>query len=390
LLQYVHLASMMRPCLSITCYALALATAVLAAPPGPVSLPRQNAPFLITPITDFAEPWALDFLPDNRILVTEKAGTLRLVDPFTGTKGQITGVPPVMYGGQGGFGDIAVHPNFDDNSLVYISYVEAGEGALIGAAVARTKLVLDNSGGGELTCLEVIWRQTPKADTNVLFGHRILFSSEDDETILWITSGDRQLGDPAQDLLSNLGKLVRLNDDGTIPEGNPFASQGGTAAQVWSLGFRNSLGIDFDEDGRLWAIEQGPSGGDEIDLIVEGGNYGWPVVSEGDEYNGQPIPDHSTRPDMEAPKAWWTPVIAPSSMIIYKGDLFPAWKGDAIITGLQSQGLVRVALSGTTAQEAERVPLGRRMRAVRESADGTLWTLEDGAGGRLLKHTPLS
>lgn len=375
----------MRLGLSTTCYALALISATLAAPWQPAL--RQSAPFQITPITDFAEPWALAFLPNDLILVTEKAGTLRLVNPATGFKGQVTGVPPVRYGGQGGLGDIVLHPQFADNSLVYISYAEPGDGSIqSGAAVARARLVLDDNGGGALRCLEVIWRQTPKADTNVLFGQRILFGN-DNSTTLWISSGDRQLGGSAQDLSTNLGKILRLNDDGTIPAGNPFANQGGVAAEVWALGFRNPLGIDFKE-GHLWAVEQGPMGGDEIDLIVKGGNYGWPLVSEGQGYDGQPIPDHSTRPDFQAPKAWWTPVIAPSSMIIYKGNLFPSWKGDALITGLQSQGLVRVDISGTTAQEAQRMPMGRRIRCIRESADGALWTLEDGAGGRLLKLTP--
>ena len=365
-----------------TCYALSLVTGAVAAP-GHVA-PRQN-PFQSTPITDFAEPWSLAFLPDDRILVTEKAGTLRLVDPATNAKGQITGVPPVRYGGQGGLGDVALHPQFAENSLVYISYAEPGDGVQSGAAVARARLVLDSNGGGALEDLEVVWRQSFKDASNGHFGHRILFSAN---STLWITSGDRQLFDPAQDMSGNLGKIIRLNDDGTIPEGNPFASSGGVAAQVWALGIRNPLGVDFDAEGRLWEIEMGPMGGDEFNLIEAGANYGWPIVSQGNHYDGRPIPNHETRPEFNAPKAFWVPVISPASMVIYKGDLFPSWKGNALISALGAQGLVRVEISGETAREAQRMSMGRRMRCVRESADGVVWMLEDGPGGRLLRLTP--
>jgi glucose/arabinose dehydrogenase len=363
-----------------TTYALALVSGALAAPPSVT--PRQ-APFQTTPITDFDEPWALALLPDNRILVTEKRGNLRLVDPTAKSKGTITGVPSVSYAGQGGLGDVALHPQFAENNLVYISYAESGGGSQAGAAVARAKLVLNSNGGGALQDLEVVWRQSQMVTSTGHFGHRILF---DANSTLWISSGERQQFDPAQDMTTNLGKIIRLNDDGTVPEGNPFS--GGVAAQVWALGIRNPLGIDFDEQGRLWEVEMGPMGGDEINLIEKGGNYGWPIVSQGDHYDGQPIPDHNTRPEFIAPKAFWNPVISPASMIIYKGDLFPNWKGNALISGLGAQGLVRVEISGDTAREAERLPMGRRMRCVRQSADGALWVLEDGAGGRLLKLTP--
>ena len=364
-------------------YALGLVTAALAVP-WQVT-PRQAAPFQTTPITDFAEPWALAFLPDDRILVTEKSGKLRLVDPATKAKGEITGVPPVRYGGQGGLGDVVLHPQFAENSLVYISYAEPGNGVQSGAAVARARLVLNSNGGGALEGVEVVWRQTPKADGSGHFAHRILFGAD---SMLWISSGDRQLFDPAQDMSMNLGKILRLNDDGTVPEDNPFADAGGVGAQVWALGIRNPLGFDWDDEGRLWEIEMGPMGGDEFNLIEKGGNYGWPLVSEGDHYDGEPIPDHSTRPEFLPPKASWVPVISPASMVIYKGDLFPNWKGNALISALSAQGLVRVEISGTTAREAQRISMGRRMRCIRESADGALWMLEDGAGGRLLKLTP--
>lgn len=348
---------------------------------------RQASPIQSTPIAEFAEPWAMAILPDERILVTEKIGNLVLVDPATSAKGQISGVPNVVYGGQGGLGDVVLHPDFAENSLVYFSYAEPGCGSEeSGAVVARAKLVLDSNGGGALEDPEVVWRQTPKDPSSGHFSHRILFGADN---TLWISSGDRQLFYPAQDMSTNLGKILRLNDDGSIPEGNPFADQGGVAAQVWALGVRNPLGFDLDAQGRLWEVEMGPAGGDEFNLIEKGINYGWPTVSNGNHYNGTAIPDHDTQPEFTPPKVWWTPVISPASMIIYKGDLFSEWKGNAIISGLGALGLVRVEIADDlSAREAERVPMGVRMRCVREGPDGTLWTLEDGAGGRLLKVTP--
>ena len=367
-----------------TAYALALVAGAFAAPSPQDVAARQANPFQTTTIADFAEPWALAFLPDNRILVTEKRGNLRLVDPTTKAKGTITGVPSVRYGGQGGFGDVAIHPKFAENSLVYISYAEAS-GGQTRAVVARAKLVLNTSGGGALQGLEVIWRQSQNVQGDGHYAHRILF---DANSTLWISSGERQQFEPAQSMTSNLGKIIRLNDNGTIPEGNPFASSGGVAAQVWALGIRNPLGIDFDEQGRLWEVEMGPMGGDEINLIEKGANYGWPAVSEGSHYDGRAIPKHNTRPEFIAPKAFWNPVISPAGLIIYKGDLFKSWKGNAIISALGAQGLVRVEISGTTAREAQRIRLNKRMRCIRQSADGAIWVLEDGAGGRLLKLTP--
>ncbi|KAK0624383.1 Glucose/Sorbosone dehydrogenase [Immersiella caudata] len=363
---------------------LALATSASA---GPSSLSsRQTSPFITTPITDFAEPWSLAFLPDNRILVTEKNGVLRLVDPATKAKGTITGVPTVSYGGQGGLGDVALHPNFASNNLVYISYAESGSGGA-GAAVARAELVLNANGGGSLENLEVIWRQSQKVSATGHYSHRILFEGVN-STTMWIASGDRQVMDPAQSMSSNLGKILRLNDDGSVPVGNPFT--GTPADQVWALGVRNPLGIDFDEQGRLWEIEMGPMGGDEINLMEKGANYGWPLVSEGSHYDGRAIPNHSTRPEFNPPKVFWNPVISPSSVIIYKGDLFSSWKGNAIISALGAQGLVRVEITGDTAREAQRIGLGRRTRCVRQDSDGALWVLEDGAGGSLIKLTPRS
>ena len=341
-------------------------------------------PFEASAVASFDEPWAMAFLPDGRVLVTEKKGVLKLL-AIGGSAGEVRGVPEVAYGGQGGFGDIALHPHFADNQVVYLSYAEQGEAGTRGAAVARAKLELDAHGGGALSDLAVIWRQVPKVSGNGHYGHRLLFGPDGK---LWITSSERQKFDPAQDMQSNLGKLVRLNDDGSVPADNPFANDVGVAAQVWSLGHRNLLGLAFDAGGKLWEVEMGPKGGDELNLIVRGANYGYPIVSNGDHYDGRDIPDHPTRPEFAAPKVSWTPVISPSSMIIYSGAQFPDWQGDALISGLSSEALVRVEFDGDGAREAARYDMGARIRAVKQAPDGTLWLLEDGEHGRLLKLTP--
>jgi glucose/arabinose dehydrogenase len=361
-------------------YALALATSALAVPS---QLDTRQQPFTTTAITDFNEPWAIAFLPDNRVLVTERRGNLLVVDPTTKSKGTITGVPSVAYAGQGGLHDVALHPNYAENSMIYISYAESGSGGA-GGAVARAKLTL-TANGGSLSGLEVIWRHNQKAGGGLQFACRLLFGSDG---ALWISSGEINQMTPAQSMTSNLGKMIRLYDNGTAFAGNPFASQGSIQSQIYSLGHRNPLGIDWDAEGRLWEVEMGPMGGDEINLIEAGANYGWPTVSNGRHYDGRTIPAHSTRPDFAAPKTSWSPVISPAGLIIYKGDLFTSWKGNAIISGLSAQGLVRVTISGSSAQEAQRISMGKRMRGIREAKDGSIWVIEDGRGGRLLKLTP--
>ena len=346
--------------------------------------PASPAPFKAEEVARFDEPWAMTFLPDGRLLVTEKRGKLK-VHTIGGATGEIGGVPEVAYGGQGGFGDVVLHPKFAQNQWVYLSYAEAGDDDTVGAAVARAKLALNDAGGGELQGLAVIWRQSPKVSGRGHFGHRIAFSPDG---YLYISSGERQHFDPAQDMSGNLGKMVRLNDDGSVPADNPFADQGGVAAQVWSLGHRNPLGIAFDAQGRLWEIEHGPAGGDEFNLIERGSNYGYPIVSNGDHYDGRDIPDHATRPEFNAPEISWTPVIAPGDVIFYRGDLFGEWNGDALIAGLGSEALVRVEIDGTSAREAARYDMGERIRAVEQGPDGAVWLLEDGGNARLLKLTP--
>jgi glucose/arabinose dehydrogenase len=251
--------------------------------------------------------------------------------------------------------------------------------------VARARLDLD---GNRLVDAEVIWRQVPKVTGRGHYGHRLLFGADGH---LFITSGERQKFDPAQDTSSNLGKIIRLHDDGSVPGDNPFADSGGVTAQIWSLGQRNPLGIVQDAEGRLWSHEMGPAGGDELNLIEPGNNYGYPIVSNGDHYSGDEIPDHDTRPEFAEPVITWTPVISPAGFIIYDGAMFPDWDGNGLIGGLSSKALVRIEFDGDTAQEAERYDMGQRIREVAQGPDGAVWLLEDekdGSGGRLLKLTP--
>ena len=351
----------------------------VGASPRAVASPA-SAPFAITELASFDEPWALARLPDGAWLVTETRGRLRLLAPG-GAVGEVSGVPAVSYGGQGGLGDVVLHPRFADNGWVYLSYAEAGEHGTRGAAVARGRLVRGGD-GGRLADLRVIWRQQPKVSGGGHYGHRLAF---DRDGFLFISSGERQKFDPAQDMAQNLGKVLRLRDDGSVPADNPFEAQGGVAAQVWTLGHRNPLGIAFDARDRLWEIEMGPAGGDELNLILRGRNYGWPRVSEGEHYDGRDIPRHATAPRFEAPKLAWTPVIAPAGLLIYSGDEFPDWKGNALVPGLKSQALVRIGLDGDRARELARYPLERRMRAIAQGPRGEIYLLEDGAGARLLR-----
>ena len=316
----------------------------------------------------------MTFLPDGRLLVSEKEGALKVFDIASKKTGNVSGVPAVDYGGQGGFGDVVLHPQFASNGLVYVSYAEKGDGDTRGAAVARGKLTLDDNGGGALSDMKVIWRQVPKVSGRGHYGHRIAFGPDGK---LWISSGERQKFDPAQDMKSNLGKIVRLNDDGSVPADNPFADQGGVTAQIWSLGHRNPLGLAFNAQGQLWEHEMGPKGGDELNRIERGANYGYPIVSNGDHYDGKVIPDHDTRPEFNAPEASWNPVISPAGFIIYSGDLFRDWKGDGFIGGLSSQSLVRIEFDGDKAREAARYDMGARIREVEQGPDGAIWLLED-------------
>lgn len=353
-------------------------------------------PFEVEAITSFDEPWALAFLPDGRLLVTEKKGSLYIVARDGKKSRPVGNVPDVDYGGQGGLGDVALHPDFAENGVIYLSYAEGGVGDTRGAAVARAVLT-ENEHGGTLSDVDVIWRQYPKVLGHGHYGHRIVF---DADGYLWISSGDRQKFTPAQDMQSNQGKILRLKDDGSIPGDNPFVNhhqqnplvdEVGVYGEFWSLGHRNPLGMAFDADGQLWVIEMGPAGGDELNRVVRAGNYGYPLVSIGDHYGGREIPDHETRPEFIEPAVSWTPVISPGDLIVYGGTLFRDWRGDAFAAGLSSRAIIRIELDGDEAREVERYDMGARIRGLAEAADGSLWVLEDerdDSGGRLLRLTP--
>ena len=333
-------------------------------------------------IATFEEPWALSFLPGGRLLVTTKPGKLFLVTQ-KGEKTEVDGLWRVAYGGQGGLGDVVPHPNFAENRWVYLSAAERGEGGR-GAVVRRAKLVEDG-GKARLENIEMIWTQLPRVGGSGHYGHRIAFGPDG---MLYLTSGDRRERPLAQRFDNHLGKVVRLHDDGRVPDDNPWRDKGEIAKSFWSIGHRNPLGVAFDAEGRLWTNEMGPRHGDELNLTLKGSNQGWPKVSMGDHYSGAAIPDHRAGDGFNPPEAYWVPSIAPSSLAIYQGDLFKGWKGDAVITGLVSAALIRVDLDGDTAREIDRFDWGGRLRAVREGPDGALYVLEDGSGGELLRVTP--
>ena len=371
--------------------ALLIAASMLAVACQPVVESQATAapgdkPFDTTVIADFDQPWAMTFLPDsNQALITEKTGKLMLWES-EGEVVEVSGVPKVAFGGQGGLGDVIVHPDFANNKYVYLSYAEPGEGGF-GAAVARGKLG-STDGKPALTDVQVIWRQEPKVSGQGHYGHRLAFGPDG---MLYISSGDRQKFTPAQDLNQNLGKIVRLTDGGMVPSDNPFYDQGRVKSQIWSYGHRNPLGIAFDAQGRLWNQEMGPAGGDELNLVKKAANYGYPTVSNGDHYDGRVIPDHKAGDGFEAPKVFWNPAISPGGLMIYSGDMFKNWKGSAFLGGLGSTSLIRVTLDGENAAKADQWNMDARIREVEQGPDGAIWLLEDGnsgSEGRLLKLTP--
>ncbi|MFM7350315.1 MAG: PQQ-dependent sugar dehydrogenase [Erythrobacter sp.] len=362
----------------------------IVASTGPV------APFKAAEVATFEEPWALAFAPGTPVLfVTEKSGNLKFIDTATGKVGTVSGVPAVDYGGQGGLGDVAFLPAEASDKLggrtIYLSWAEAGENDTRGAVVGRGRLVCAAPTACAIEGLSVIWRQTPKVTGRGHYSHRIAFAP--DGKYLFIASGERQKMQPAQDTSVTLGKIVRLNLDGTPAAGNPLAdsakqAEGGVSREIWSWGHRNILGLDWDAQGRLWEVEHGPAGGDELNLVKAGANYGWPERSNGSHYNGDPIPDHEPSDGFAQPAVSWNPVIAPGDLLIYSGSLFPAWKGHALMPGLGSKALVDVAFNGETAREATRYGFEKRLRAIAQGPDGVVWIAEDGKGAKLFKLTP--
>lgn len=357
----------------------------------PVALPAENttpAPFAISAHGTFNEPWALALEPGTgRILITEKPGGAKMFDPGTGQVLPIGGLPTVAYGGQGGMGDIAFAPDYASSGTIYLSWAEGGTGDARRAVVARGRLGCAGD-ACTVTGLSTIWRQSPEVDSPGHFSHKIAFTP--DGRFLIIASGERMQGEPSQDLANNLGKVLRLNLDGTPAAGNPFAARGGVSAEIWSYGHRNIYGLQFDAAGQLWDMEHGPRGGDELNRVERAANYGWPVRSNGDNYDGSPIPDHSADDGFSKPAISWNPVIAPGDFVFYRGSAFAGWQGNAITAGLGVGTLVRVAINadGQTAREVERWRFPRRLRDIAEGTDGSLWLVEDGPNGRLLHLTP--
>lgn len=334
-----------------------------------------------------ASPWAMEFLPDGRMIVTEKAGTLRIVAK-DGTLGQpIAGVPKVDARGQGGLLDVALSPSFASDRTLYLSYAEPRDKGN-GTSVARAKLS-EAGGTGKLEDVKVIFRQLPTYDGDKHFGSRLAFAPDGK---LFVTVGERSdkaTRGQAQDLSSGLGKVFRIDTDGNAPKDNPFAGSDKARPEIWSYGHRNVQGIALDGQGRIWTVEHGPRGGDELNRPRPGVNYGWPLVTYGIEYTGEKIGEGATQAGGTAqPSYYWDPVIGPSSLSYYGADLFPSWKGDFVIGGLVSQGIVVLKLDGDKVVSEERVPLEARIRDVKVGPDGALYAVTDGPDGKVLKLTP--
>ena len=337
---------------------------------------------VVTVAEGLEQPWGLAFLPDGRMLVTEKEGRLRVVTRDGDLSEPLGGVPEVYDGGQGGLLDVALDPDFAANQMVYLSFSEPGDGGA-GTAVARGRL-----GDLALEAVEVIWRQQPKLGTGQHFGSRLVFLR--DGTLI-VTLGDRNTRQYIADMKAQIGKLVRINRDGSIPEDNPFVDDEGYSPDIYSLGHRNVQGATLHpETGQLWTVEHGARGGDEINIPEPGKNYGWPVISYGREYAGGKIGEGTEKPGLEQPAYYWDPSIAPSGMTFYTGDKFPAWRGNAFVGALKFQLLARLTIEGERVVAEERLLEGidQRIRDVVQGPDGYLYLLTDEDDGAILRLQP--
>jgi aldose sugar dehydrogenase len=339
------------------------------------------ANFVVDTITNELDvPWGLAFLPDGRILITEKSGDIRIVENGKLLEEKIQGVPEVHDQGQGGLLDIQLHPDYENNGWLYLTYAKPVQGGAV-TALARAKL-----NGNRLVELKEIFVTNPVVNSSHHFGSRVAF---DNDGYLFVTVGERGTKENAQELSNDYGKVHRLMDDGSIPEDNPFVDSANAEPSIWSYGHRNEQGLYFDTDsGILWEHEHGPKGGDELNIVEKGKNYGWPVITYGIDYDGSTISEISEKEGMEQPVHYWVPSIAPSGLTMAKGDLFPGWKGNLFIGALAHRQLTRVVLDGNEFKEKEILlkDVGR-VRAVKEGPDGHIYVAVEGPG-MLLKLSP--
>ena len=358
-------------------------------PEGPA--PRSPTPDAVegvvrveTVAKGLEHPWALAFLPDGRILVTERPGRLRTVERDGRLSKPLAGVPKVHAQGQGGLLDVAIDPKFAQNRLVYLSYAEPGENGTAGTAVARGRL-----GEAGLENVQVIYRQEPKVDGGGHYGSRIVFRPDG---TLFITQGDRMNHrQRAQNLSEGIGKIVRINPDGSVPKDNPFVGRSSARPEIWSYGHRNIQAAALHpETGQLWTVEHGARGGDELNHPEAGKNYGWPIITYGIDYSGAKIGEGAVKPGLEQPVYYWDPVIAPSGMAFYTGDAFPRWKGSVLIGSMAPGRLVRLTMKGGKVASEERYlgDLGQRIRDVQQGPDGLVYVVTDEDNGRLLRLRP--
>jgi aldose sugar dehydrogenase len=359
---------------------LTLFSAVLVhAQPGQVV--TQAGPVTVENVaTGLVHPWGMDFLPDGRLLVTERPGRLRILQRDGRLSQPLAGTPEVFARGQGGMLDVAVDPEFANNRLVYLSFSEPGSGG------ASTALGRGRLAGDRIEGFQVIFRQEPKVSGPNHFGSRIVFAPDGK---LFLTTGERYKFEPAQDVSSHLGKIIRINRDGSTPWANPMLRVSGAKPEIWSYGHRNIQAAAINpQTGALWVAEMGPRGGDELNVPEPGRNYGWPLVSWGTHYDWTDIPDPPTRPDLADAIKQWTPVISPSGMIFYTGNLFPTWRGNALIGSLSRRGLVRIGVSASNVTGEEIIPLGARIRDVEQGPDRAVYLLTDHQDGHVWRLWP--